>query len=273
MNYQVGDETITHQAGKSAGQALRAWRKLRDQPDQGFTGELLIWGQPAAWTDQVICSWVSDYLQTLYPQCIQIVDCLGSQWAEPVMLRVWANQQLMVPIAPGCTSFLQVADTHVHAQLKAHIRQVKAKLEEEWDRQALIQGEEANARWGPFHIAHVMAEALAHFRQRNGLQHQDPHHPQGQPDIFLKAFVQNQLLVFRPGQADTDLHCIDQIPEPWAQCRQIPGRYIPHSMAKRRIQDAQSWDEWGPPEPDWTWLDRLGQYLDEQHHNEGQAVP
>ena len=122
VTYQVGEEEITLQAGTSAGNVLRGWRLLRQDPDQSWASELEIWGQPAAWADQIICLWVSDYLQRHFSQCIYIVDCLGSQWCEEVLLRTWSNQQLQVPIAPNATFQVQVADTHHHSQLKQYIR-------------------------------------------------------------------------------------------------------------------------------------------------------
>ena len=52
-------------------------------------------------------------------------DCLGSQWSENTLAHVWANQQMQIPIAPTATSCLQVPDTHIHAELKAYLRQAK----------------------------------------------------------------------------------------------------------------------------------------------------
>ena len=119
VTYQCGDETESYQEGQSTS-LLQGWRRLRDgapgeEPDTRWM-QYRVWGQPAAWCDQVICTWISEYLQELYPQgCIQIVDCLGSQWAPPVVLKCWAASQVQLPIAPNATSYLQVADTHIHA--------------------------------------------------------------------------------------------------------------------------------------------------------------
>ena len=225
MTYQLGDEEITLQAGKPAGKLLQGWRRLREDPDQSWSQELEIWGQPAAWADQVICAWVSDYLRSRFSQCIFIVDCLGSQWSEPVLLRTWSNQQLQVPIAPNATSQLQVADTHHHGQLKQYIRQEKARLAAEWDQAADRAGEARNTQWGPYHCVQVLASACKRFRV-----YQEEH------QLFLKAFIKNQLLIFRP-DANHTLTLLDQLEEPWIQecLRFPPGRAITPAAANQRV--------------------------------------
>jgi len=160
---QYGDEKVDYKAGASAQGALAGWRKARDDPElgaQAFTGELLIWGQPAAWADQCMCSWVSDYIASVYSQAVLLVDCLGAQWEPETLCRCWLNQQAQIPIAPNATSFLQPADTHCHGQLKACIFQAQAQTQEEWDRHALQKdGHAVDYKWGPAQAVTVMAEA------------------------------------------------------------------------------------------------------------------
>ena len=242
MTYQLGDEEITFQKGKPVGPLLRGWKAVRDnQPDQSWSQHFRIWGQPAAWADQVICSWVSDFLAEEYPQgCIQLVDCLGSQWSSEVLIKCWANQQAQIPIAPNSTSFLQVADTHIHSPLKAYIRQEKARLQEEWDREALATGQDRNARWGPYHVATVLGQALAKLQEL-----------QEKSDVVLKGFVQNQLLVFRPDEHHT-FQLIDTCTAAWTQKaqRSPPGRGITPKSAGDRVwawSRFQHWEEMGGP--------------------------
>ena len=104
VTYQCGDEIVSYQKGQSTS-LLSGWKRLRDgepgeEPDTRWM-QYRVWGQPAAWCDQVICTWISEYIQELYPQgCIQIVDCLGSQWSPAVVLKCWAANQVQIPIAP-----------------------------------------------------------------------------------------------------------------------------------------------------------------------------
>ena len=81
----MGDQEVAFKAGESAGQILGSWRAARDASlaSKGtWQDEVLIWSQPAAWCDQVICQWCSDYIQSWSPRTLLIVDCLGSQWQE-----------------------------------------------------------------------------------------------------------------------------------------------------------------------------------------------
>ena len=215
--------------------------------------DLLIWGQPAAWADQVIQTWVSDYVQSLYPHVLQIVDCMGAQWAPDVLSHVWANQQLQMPIAPGATSFLQVSDTHIHAHLKQYILQANARLQDQFDQHAMKAGELRLATWGPRQIVQVLAEAVQRLRQQHAAR-----------DIPLTGAIQNQLLMFRPG-ANGRLQCYaDDGPE-WSQAHPLrpPGRGISLWSASQRLVLAEGWPEGVPPEPDWAQLDLLGNYLEQ----------
>ena len=134
VTYQVGDETETFQQGQPSQGLLSTWRATRDQADpeiQHMFQQIRVWGQPSGWTDEVITTWMSSYVKReLAPDgCLQIVDCLGSQWSEVTLSHTWANQQMQVPIAPNATSCLQIADTHIHSPLKAYIRQAKSELQ------------------------------------------------------------------------------------------------------------------------------------------------
>ena len=211
-----------------------------------------VWGQPAAWCDQVICTWISEYLQELYPQgCIQIVDCLGSQWAPDVVLKCWAASQAQIPIAPNATSTLQVADTHVHSPLKAHILCQKTRLQAEYDQIAVANGQERFASWGLQELASVMGEA---WTQMMALQ--------ADKDLVLHGAIKNQLLAFRPDQ-EGNLQRIDSIRAPWTDKHPLlpPSQGIKPVTACARIDGAAAWPEGGPPEPDWTKVDQLGTYL------------
>ena len=106
-------ELVQRKAGTHTRGLLSAWVELRLQfPDLGWFQNARVWGQPAAWTDNVIASWHSDLVRSQRRQAIHVVDCLGGQWTPEVLFTAWKNQQMQIPIMPGATSFLQVPDTH-----------------------------------------------------------------------------------------------------------------------------------------------------------------
>jgi hypothetical protein len=189
VQYQIDDELIQYKKGEKVNQILAGWRKVRDdQPDQSMFQHLRIWGQPSGWTDEIITNWLSEYVKELAPNgCLQIVDCLGSQWSETTLARCWINQQFQIPIAPNATSILQVADTHIHSELKAYVVQAKQELQEQWDRIALVTGQCPSTDWGPYELASVCGQALEKLQTL-----------QTSKDIVLKGFIQNQLLTYRP---------------------------------------------------------------------------
>ena len=255
VTYQLGDDVQSHEIGQSTN-LLAGWRRLHDgargeDPDTRWM-QYRVWGQPAAWCDQIICTWISEYLQELYPQgCIQIVDCLGSQWSPEVVLKCWAANQAQIPIAPNSTSYLQVADTHVHATLKAYILAQKERLQAEFDQFAAAAGQEREANWGLRELSSVMGEA---WHQMLLLQ--------ADRDVVLHAAIKNQLLAFRPDQ-DGTLQRIDQIIAPWTVQHPLlpPSKGITYRTAQARLEDAASWPEQGPPEPEWQKIDQIGSYL------------
>ena len=70
----MADHEVVHQKGQSVGNALAPWRKVRDQsPDSSWQDEFVVWGQPSAWADAIICAWVSDYIRELYPQTLSLI--------------------------------------------------------------------------------------------------------------------------------------------------------------------------------------------------------
>lgn len=249
-----------YRKGESCGQLLAGWRWLRDkQPDQSWADQFLVWGQPGAWCDMVICSWTSDLLASRHPDgTLSLCDCLGSQWAPETLLKVWSNQQAQNAIGPNGTSFLQVADTHVHSPLKAYIRQEKSRLSEEFDRQAMATGQPRSTRWGIYELATVLSQALAKLQAL-----------QAKEDVVLRGAIQNQLLIFRPNHQHT-LVVYDASEEEWTKRfpRKPPGRGIKLLTSSARIVDAEKWPEGEPPIPDWSQLDGAGNYLYQVNNRE-----
>ena len=141
------------------------------------------------------------------------------------MLKCWAANQAQIPIAPNSTSYLQVADTHVHAPLKKHILQQKTRLQAEYDQIAEANGQQRFANWGIQELASVMGEAWA---QMSALQ--------ADRDLVLHGAIKNQLLAFRPDQ-EGNLQRIDQITAPWTELHPLlpPSQGIKPRTARTRL--------------------------------------
>ena len=78
-------KTVTRKAGESAQGLLGWWVRFRtSHPDHDFWKHYQVWGQPSAWQDQVITTWlIEDLAKTCQEQfgvsqAIHQWDCLGS---------------------------------------------------------------------------------------------------------------------------------------------------------------------------------------------------
>ena len=114
--------------GESAKNLLLYWRLARDRGEHSWDEHILVWGQPRAWTDELISVWAIEHIAECCGQSVVQLDCLASQWSEPVLLQAWLKNLIWCPLPPDATSYLQEPDTHEHSQLKAEYRKAKADL-------------------------------------------------------------------------------------------------------------------------------------------------
>ena len=117
------------QAGKSAGNNMREWRKLRDKSPGLFTG-LAVWAQPAAFADSVIHAWLAQREAQEFSQVVRLVDCFAGAWTACSKEACWLLQQLQGCVAPGCTAVSQITDTGLAAPAKAALEREKGQLRE-----------------------------------------------------------------------------------------------------------------------------------------------
>ena len=198
VQYERTDgEMQIFKAGEKVGNLLAGWRvallKFTEQERAEIFEQIDIWGQPRAWTDELIASWTIDFIRAEYGQAVCFADCLSSQWTESICLKAWLENVVWVPYAPDVTSFLQEPDTHEHSQLKAEIREVKSELhwalESEW-KQEKKKPENHDiqypASWGPWECIHVVSEAYKRFRDKN------------KGKVPLEGLQANQMLRVRP---------------------------------------------------------------------------
>ena len=186
--------------GEQIGNLLQGWRKALSQFSEAERASVLkhldVWGQPTAWTDELIASWSVEFIKAQYGQSLVFADCLSSQWTEAVCPRAWLEQVIWAPYAPDVTSYLQEPDTHEHSQLKANIREVKSELhwalESEWLQQQRASDKKDlrhPGSWGPFECLYVVAEAYKRFCQ------------EFEGKVPLEGMQANQMLRVRPTEA------------------------------------------------------------------------
>ena len=166
---------------------LSAWVELRrPHPQMWWFNNARVWGQPAAWTDNVISTWHSELIQTQRPQCIHVVDCLASQWMPEVRFAAWKNHQIQVPIMPGATAYLQIPDTHFFAHLKTSIKRAKTQVQDAGEIAARQAGKAYNSQWGPQELLTVLQKSW-----------QDQEYRNRQSQFILVGTVKNQLFIYR----------------------------------------------------------------------------
>ena len=246
VTYKTSDGgTQFFKQGTSAGALLRGWREARAQfEDPSLLEEIDVWGQPKAWTDEIIASWTVDFVADEYGQSLVFADCLSSQWTPAVCLKAWLRGIIWAPMAPDVTSYLQEPDTHEHNQLKAILRRVKVELHlalelEYKNKVASRPNLKYPSTWGPYECLYVVCEGLRRFKRQH-------------PLVPLQGLQENQMLRVRPSPQGT-LELVTGL-EPWS-CAIEPGRTIPPSFATRRDDIVRNWPSNEPPEPEWATLD------------------
>ena len=243
-------EILLYKKGESARNKLLTWRATRDalleeNEDHEFMFE--VWGQPKAWTDEIIAAWVVEFIAEQYGQCLVLSDCLAAQWTEPVLLQAWLSQVIWAPLAPDVTSYLAEPDTHEHAQMKAEIKKAKAELHHQHEHAWKSQRAEGSTdtympKWGPFEVWAVLERALKAFKRNNRV-------------VPLEGLIKNQFLVFRPNNEGV----LEKINEgkAWAVPLLPPTRGIENKLACERLAARAEWVDGVPPRPDWEELDNI----------------
>ena len=163
---------ITRKQGESARGLLGWWVKWRAKNrDHEFFKYYRVWGQPSAWQDQVITTWLVQDLASSFQekfgttQCVHQWDCLGAQWSEPVLHESWLHNHILQPVMPDATAYLQSPDTHWNFPYKADIKESKAELQHECEIAAQKLGQPFQSNWGLFELAEAR-QAQTEKRER-----------------------------------------------------------------------------------------------------------
>ena len=143
-------------------------------------------------------SFISDHIAKEYDQCLIFGDALGSRWSEPSTLRHWMNQQMLIPYASDCTSFLQEPDTHEHRRFKSQYKKVNGELQHDLEHELRVQGKESARTWGAWELMHILSEGQARFRAAN-------------PRVPLQGLVQNQVFAYRPDRKGKAMEAKPQV--------------------------------------------------------------
>ena len=94
VTYERSDgETEHFRAGELVGALMKGWRnallEFSDEERARVFKAIDVWGQPRAWTDELIASWTIDFIKEQHGQSLVFADCLSAQWTESVTLRAW----------------------------------------------------------------------------------------------------------------------------------------------------------------------------------------
>ena len=103
--------------------------------------------------------------------------------------------------------------------------------------------------WGPWEFAQTLAKAADHMQK---LQ---------EKDFVLSATLKNQLLAFRFDEQGNRI-VVDDDPTLVAAGlkRQLPTRGLKSAQCEKHVKNLQACGPEGPPKPDWTKLDNLGDF-------------
>jgi hypothetical protein len=213
--------TKSYTKGTKVGNIMQGWRAVQESSPE-LLEQFAIWGQPRAWTDELISCWLTEFIEAEHGQAIVQLDCLGAQWSEPVLLEAWSRGLIWCPLAPDTTSYLQEPDTHEHSQLKSIIREVKAELHFQLEQETKNKQKNNDyvPRWGPHEVVYVASESLKRLKQRH-------------KTVPLEGMIRNNHLVVRPN-AKGELE-ITPDTEPYFY-KIPPNRGIPPEAAIHRLE-------------------------------------
>ena len=240
--YDSSGTLVTRTEGENTRGLLGWWVRFRQRsPDHEFWRHFQVWGQPSAWQDQVITTWLveslSSHLQEQgVPQAVMLWDCMTAQWAEPVLHACWTHQMPLVPIMPDATAYLQSPDTHWNSPLKVDLRTSKGEVQHVGELAALRAKKPYQSNWGLDEVSEVLARTAARFKARND-----------QDKLMLRAAVENQLTIYRPS-ADGVLH--DIADQQWVKdariLPEIPSKGIKQAWATARRDARCKWQDGVP---------------------------
>jgi len=125
--FQLGDKTVTHQAGDPVGNTMAGWRSLREASPELFQN-LRVWQSPTAFVDTVIWSWQQKEEAAGFPNLIRLVDSLRTHWTAEAAERNFLSGTMQSSVPAGCTPLGQVTDTGFAQPGKAAARDFHDEL-------------------------------------------------------------------------------------------------------------------------------------------------
>ena len=146
--FQVGEKTVTHKAGESAGNTMAGWRKLREARPDLFNG-IRVWQSPTAFVDSVIWAWQQKEESARFPNLIRLVDSLRTHWTAEAEERNYLSGTLQASVPAGCTPLGQVTDTGFAQPAKAAAREFHDDLRSVLQLKARSEGAKTVYKVGP----------------------------------------------------------------------------------------------------------------------------
>ena len=234
--FQVGEKTITHSAGTSAGRALEGFRKVRaSHPD--LVSQLEIMSQPASNVDSVILCWCIEAQAAQYPCSVWQRDCFSSVFAESATKSMALAQQISCLVAAKCTSKLQITDSDFAKQFKSLVRSKLVSLRQE--HQALKTAQKEAWKVGPLEIVRSVVHAQWQMSEKNC-----------EDQWVLAAAVRNGILAYTPNTQTGKLAIVTE--QHWAKQAgfQMGSKRFPPEWLRDRLKWLEA--DGKPKKADWS---------------------
>lgn len=161
FEYQ-GVRTVREADQKVPGNLLKGWRQLRQKRPELFTGDVLVWSQPAAVCDATVYKYQQQLEATEWRQAIDLVDSFTGGWTEEGNEAAFYTQRLRCCVGAGTTGYVQPTDTALAAPAKAALGRYHTELRSLLQAKAAREQTACTYKVGP---AEIMEAALLMHRQ------------------------------------------------------------------------------------------------------------
>eukprot|EP00438_Fugacium_kawagutii_P003902 Skav220695 [mRNA] locus=scaffold472:424271:425227:- [translate_table: standard] len=161
FQYQ-GVRTVREADQRAPANLLRSWRALRQKRPELFTGEVLVWSQPAAVVDATIYKWQQQLEATEWRQAVDLVDSFTGGWTEEGNELAFYTQRLRCCVGAGTAGHVQPTDTSLAAPAKAALGRFHIELRSLLQAKAAKEQTACTFKVGP---AEILEAALVMHRQ------------------------------------------------------------------------------------------------------------
>ena len=227
VEFYIGEKKITHKKGQKT-RLMEGIVELRKRMPEIFEG-LVVFGQPAAWMDEIIQSWCCQDLGDRIDQCVHQRDLFAAALTDTNKKIMSILGQIPSWIAAKMTAVQQLTDTDFAFPMKAAVKKIKTEMAREMRNRARLTGESERFKCGNEEIIRIAQGAHKEMVRMNAEQ-----------DLVLKGLRRNGMLQYRPNVVEGRLEDCD-----------LDERFADMPVGSHRLKD-----EWLQNRKDW--LDGLG---------------